>query len=322
MESYLMWIGKEHYPTIKDYVDEALERGISKRLANADMGKALMSDDVVVFLAHDEGEYRPCEDCLGLVECPECRKLDNEVARLQKEWDDLAAEDHKLKDGETVDPKIIKRRRSIKKRIAKIQTSKKDCKCGGEGTLYGGTGGSVKVDGEAWDVRKYEYWLHQPKKWKPEDHEIEDFEKCPHCGGHGRLPVGKVFGLFVPGKIEYILKGEDDEIAKKAAEERGFRIVTEKEVAKEVKRGCGKRKPGGYYAVTEKEGGEKDAEKAIAELVERGVLKPEGTQINGQFAEFIEHVDINEKRFRGIKRWFPSTEAAEEAEMIRDALAE
>ena len=72
--TYLMWIGSEHYSTIDSWVKEATEQGVSKRLPNEHMGTSLLNPGTVVFVAHDEGDMDECTECLGTISCGECRK--------------------------------------------------------------------------------------------------------------------------------------------------------------------------------------------------------------------------------------------------------
>jgi hypothetical protein len=52
-QDYLMWVGGSYYPTIQDYIDEALKQGACKRLSKIPQG--LIPGESRVFLAHDEG---------------------------------------------------------------------------------------------------------------------------------------------------------------------------------------------------------------------------------------------------------------------------
>lgn len=333
--TYLMWVGKEHYPTIADYVAEAKEHGISKRVATPEIAAKLSSPNTLVFLAHDEGEHEDCEHCLGSIENPEWRKLTLQVKKAAEVLTDRikltkriaerirrgkksgklegeklqAAEDEKAK----ADRLVKGARAKFKKLTAELE--------GEPETLTAGTGGHVILkDGSRWDYRRYMYWRNQPKKWDFKK-ETKEAHMCPHCGGFGKLPKGKVFGVFMPAAAEYIMKPEDGEEARKAMEAKGLTAVPAGKVADEVKRGCGRRKHGGSYVVTRTDGSTPDALKAkVSELVADGIVKSADVEVNGQFAEFIETVDIfGEKRFRGIKLWEPTPAAAAEAEDIVDA---
>jgi len=339
--SYLMWIGKEHYSKINDWTDEAVSMGISKRLPNVDMAAALQAEGTAIFVAHDEGEYSECNECLGEIENPEWRKAEAELARVRKEVEDLnwkgsvAMSSHGLSERKMEEmaatgerPKISKeaqaeadrcdklvanRVKKIKKLVAVLENITE--------TVKGGTGGKAIVDGKVWDYRKYNYNLHQPQRFNV-DQRVGKKEMCETCGGTGRLPEGKVFGLFLPSAIEYILKAEDgEEVKKQMEQDRGFETVTGEVLLTEAKRGCGKRKAGGVYVVTR--GGDKPTKRAedlVKALVEAGDVKPEAVEINGDFIRFLAPIDIDCKRFRGLKKWNLDPRAEAEAEMILEAV--
>ena len=318
--SYLMWIGSEHYPTIDDWAAEAVSHGISKRLPGASVGEKLLEPGSVIFVAHDEGEYHECTECTGAIECPECRKAEQEAQRVQAEIDAL------LKPFDDRDDFLAKaprgKVRSLEVREAKLEKladAQAECKlCGGEGALEAGTGGTVSMeDGSTMDYRTYNYWLHQPAKFDSET--VEEKDMCDHCGGTGKLPDAKVFGMFLPEDIEYIVAGDEDE---KALEKvKGFTKVDKSVVVKEVKRGCGYRRERGVYAVASAEGSSSKAKKALAELVKAGVVNPEATEVKGSFVRFIEPIYIDAKRFRGIKSWSLNVDVEEAAEDVLEAMA-
>jgi len=325
--SYLMWIGSDHYKTIEDWTGEAVTQGISKRLPNADVGQALTSEGTAIFVAHDEGSFHECPDCLGTIENPERRKLQQEAKRIDAESKELqtqlinvAGEGPEAdKERDRLTNLINNRGQKIAKLIGQIKDQPEQ--------VEGGTGGHALVtkgeglDTERWDYRKYNYWLHQPKVFNASD--VLSKEMCECCGGTGRLPDAKVFGLFIPDAVEYILKAEDTELVKDKMEgERGFRTVTEQLVKVEPKRKCGKRHPGGVYVVTDvKEGETKSAKEVVEQLVKDGIVTPEGVEINGSFIRFLNPIDVEVKRFRGIKRWSLDPRAEDEAEMILEAIA-
>lgn len=321
-KTYLMWVGAEHYDSITSYATEAVSMGISKRLPNADMGKVLMEPGTLVFLAHDEHSYHECPDCVGMIECPECRKRRQEMERI----DEL----------EPTKGKTAAYVARVEAKKAKLEAASKACLwCDGEGAYKAGTGGRVILkrepgvsvpdfvvtkETEHWDYIRYNYWLHQPKTFDVS--RVVEKAMCETCGGTGRLPDAKVFGLFIPKALEYIVKPGDDDAAKELAE-KGYVMVPFAEVEKEPKRGCGKRKPGGCYVVT-KPGAEgaAEAEKTVEELLADGTLA-EGTEVevNGSFIRFLEPVAVDGiKRFRGLKRWKPTLAVGAEAEMIVDAI--
>jgi len=351
--SYLMWVGAAHYPTIKSYVEEALEMGISKRLPNAAVAEKMLEANTVVFVAHDEGEYHECPECLGTIECPECRKRSERINRLKIEREDFCEEEmaleSKVKKMELEVANSEERDHdatdALKEKIKETKTKMKRCEtktqkrsekihellaeqmncvdCDGEGTMSGGTGGKVVFgDKDVWEYRRYNYWLHLPKKWTAEKKNgVAAEEMCENCGGTGRLPNGRIFGMFLPSATEYVLKPEDEEEFKKEIEAKGIETVAKTIVEAERKRGCGKRKAGGYYAVTNpKTATAEEVTTKMKELIEKGVIKYEEVKVSGNFVEFLAPVEIASKRFRGIKRWSLDPAAEEEAEMALDAM--
>jgi hypothetical protein len=318
--SYLMWVGAESYPTIKDWTDEAITLGISKRLPTPAAGKKLMEPGAVVFVAHDEGEYDGCMECHGVTACPECRKQEHAIVGLEAEIAKFKSHFKGDEDFEVFASKGQKRSVAVREaKIKKIAAEMEICGlCVGKGNLEGGTGGHVVLkDGTKLDYRAFNYWLHQPKKFNVED--VKERAMCSTCGGTGKLPRSKVFGMFLPENIEYILK--DGEDAAKLEAVKDFKHVEMVVVAKEAKRGCGKRHAGGVYAVTSPDASSKKAKKALQELIDAGVIKPAATEIHGNFVRFLEPIEVPIKRFRGIKTWGldPAVESA--AEDVLEAMS-
>lgn len=312
-KAYLMWVGAEHYPTIKDWVDEVDAMGVSKRLPNSEMAKALTEEGAVVFVAHDEGNYHECPACVGETECPTCRLIDQQIGRWTKE-----VHDFKKKGVPETDVKIVRRAEKIVKASAEIKACPE---CGGKMKGKMSTGGTVEFEnGTKMDYRAYNYWLHQPKQWKPEDHGgVKNDGMCEACGGRGRLPDGVVFGVFLPSGVEYILSPADTEQVKNELEAANITTVEVAKAKVEKRRKCGFRKPGGYYVVTHTGASSKSTDEVIKELVDKGAISPE-VEVKGNFVQFIQPVEIDAKRFRGIKRWSLLPEAEDEAQMILDGL--
>lgn len=48
---------------------------------------------------------------------------------------------------------------------------------------------------------------------------------CPECEGKGRIPVAAIFYVFQPARIEYVVKGDEDESDLEALEKRGIEPV-------------------------------------------------------------------------------------------------
>lgn len=317
--AYLMWVGSDHYPSITDWTSEAIALGISKRLPSADVGRALMEPGTVVYVAHDEGEHSECAACFGVIECGECRKRAVDIDVLQRA---IEAMEHRygydLTGASPGDVAYIEVRQA---RIDKINRDAAACsECEGHAQREAGTGGRVVFeDGTTWDYRRFNYWLHQPSKFSPSG--VVERHMCPDCGGTGVSPDAKVFGLFVPSRIDYILSGSEDEEKLKTMEE--FTKVTKEALGTEVKRGCGYRKPGGVYVTTTTEKSA-EAKRRLDELVKKGVVKPEGAEIHGSFVRFLSPVPIVAKRFRGVKRVdfdMLTPALAEETEMALDGIS-
>src|SRR5690606_9990644 len=295
-KAWLMWIGTEFYPTIESWANEAVELGVSKRLPNGALGEALMEPGNVVFVAHDEGEKIECPDCLGTIECPDCRRLTTAAGNLFQE----IKEKKKTFRGvwETDAPRAFKHYVELRER--KIRELRERCgacqTCKGKNQISRfGTGGYVVLpDGEHWDYRRYNYWLHQPSKFSIPEEAIEK-HMCESCGGTGRRPCGRIFGMFVPERIEYIDKGDETEEYLKSLKH--HRFVLEHDTKKEKKRRCGYRKPGGFYAVTGIEESILDPE-LVSELKKKGFE----FEISGSFFKFKFPRKIEEKRFRGMKQ--------------------
>jgi hypothetical protein len=337
----MMWVGSESYKTIKDWTDEAIVQGISKRLPNAAVGRCLAEEGTVIFVAHDEGVFHECPDCIGVVENPEARKMRTDLERVAKEVEgyELALESTHEESEEYVkshpnagsdDENIValhkestRLMRLIARRNAKYRSIEEELETSRE-YVEGGTGGHVHImsDGgtvERWDYRKYNYWLHQPKKF--DVNSVVKKNMCESCGGTGQLPDAKIFGVFIPSAVEYILKPCDDEEVKKRMEARGISTVTQTQLKSEVIRKCGKRHEGGVYIVAStSEEPTKQMVEVVEELVKKGLVEPDGVEIKGDFVRFIEPVETEVKRFRGIKSWCLDPRAEEEAEMIFDAM--
>jgi hypothetical protein len=320
-KSYLMWVGHEHYDTMDQYAEEAGALGVSKRLPNITVAKSIAEEGTVVFVAHDEGHYRECPGCVSSLECPECRKAERRLEKAIDEWDGKREALRKTAPGKERE-KLERGVSRVEKRIEKINAEMEGCElCDGAGQYYGGTGGRVGFgDGDAWDYRKFAYYLHQPAIWTPEAKDGAEIEVCKTCGGKGKLPEGLVFGFFVPSGIEYIAREEDAEEIKEMMRDHGAKIVEEATLATESRRGCGVRKPGGVYVTTDKDADGEAAKATLAKLVEEGAIKPDAAEVVGNFVKFLAPVAIDEKRFRGIKRWTMVEEAAEEVEMAAEAM--
>jgi hypothetical protein len=337
--TYLMWIGSESYETMDEWIKEAEEQGVSKRLPNANVGMSMKNSNSVVFVAHDEGEWRDCPDCTGTIQNPEYRVLSEKIAKLKNEcrkfekereeignrfgwrfdspdWDAIVKSEaeEELKILDRLLRKITKREKAIVS--LKEELDKQDP------VIESGTGGKVDVVNistgmtEIMDYRKYDYWHRQPKKFNKR-WTVVGKEMCKTCGGKGQLPEGRIFGLFIPTDVEYVLREEDSEEVKKIMGKRGFRLVDSTELSVEKERKCGYRKKGGVYAVAKTSG-----EGTLEDMIKSKKIKPQGVEIKGDFIKYLNPVSIDGKRFRGVKRWNMdgNSEVEEETIMILDAL--
>lgn len=297
LKPYLAWIGARYYENFEAFSKEADEQGISKRVPNLPIAKALMEEGVVIFLAHDGGEKGWCPDCSVSRKCEACEGLGKITPAGSRSLPFAAVEEA--------------------------------CEaCEGSGQAIFGTGGQVILpDGTTLDY--IEYWGRRkhPKKY-PELVPVEgapepEFHRCETCGGLGTVPLGSIHGMFLPQGIEYILRPSDDLKVKEEVEKVGARAVTMVEVSSERPRGCGYRKPGGTYLVTRMVGRApaEAVEKAVEALVAKGMIEPDGAEIKGSFVRFIHPVPIpGAKRFRGIKKWSMDPEVECEAGLILEAM--
>lgn len=317
--AWLIWVGAESYGKIEDWASEAVTQGISKRLPSVGAGKALMAENTVIFVAHDEGEYHSCKMCPGTIECPACRKRLTEIDRLNKELSALELPYESITHLLDTAPQSVKRSYKLRAdKRSQIEIDMSNCEvCSGKLTVEDATGGHiVLLSGAKMDYRQYNYWLHQPTKFDPST--VAEKHMCEACGGTGMLPDAHIFGLFVPERIEYIVDGteSEDEMAKV----RDFAKITTEMLVAEKDRKCGRRKPKGVYVVTSVEG-TGAAKTVVDKLVESGAIEPDACEVNGSFIRFLSPVPVCEKRFRGIKHWTPSPDLEAQASDILEALA-
>ena len=312
--SYLMWIGSEHYKDLDEYTDEVRTMGVSKRLPGLGMANALSQSETVVFVAHDNGETEPCDACLGEVVCPDCRVRDGKIKANQDRIDSIMKN---YEEGEVI-PRGKQRTIDVcSAKIEKLIVEKASCEtCDGQGVYEDGTGGYVvKSGGDRMDYRSYNYWIRQPGKFDQKK-EVMGKHICEECGGTGKIPKTKIFGLFVPSGVEYILSGKENELVMEQVGK--FKILDMKVVMTEGKRGCGKRHPG-FYVVTKGKDTKEYTEKVIRKLSEKGIIEG-SVDIIGDFIKFTKPVSISGvRRFRGVKKFNLIPEAEEQAEMIMEA---
>lgn len=316
--SYLMWIGVDHYEDTGVYLDEVRRMGVSKRLPGVGMANALTEPGTVVFVAHDDGEAYSCDACMGMVECGECRVLEHKIAKWQAEADDVKK---RFKNEEI--PRGKQRIIDIREaRIAAAREEQEGCEiCDGEGEHECGTGGFVvRKDGSKMDYRTFNYWMRQPTKFDV-DREIVGKNMCESCGGTGKVPAAKIFGVFIPTDVEYILNGKENELVLEQVE--AFTKLSMEVVKKEQPRKCGRRRPG-FYVVTHGKKDKKRAKDVIDELAAKGIIKKGQTEMIGDFIAFTKPIEVQGlKRFRGVARFDAIHPAAsDQAEMILEAMDE
>jgi hypothetical protein len=301
--SYLMWVGAEQYDTIRDYVQEVRELGVSKRLPGIGMANALAEPGSIVFVAHDDGEAYSCDVCLGQVECSECRIGEQKIAKWKREAEAVRkryANDDEVPRGKE---RIVEIREA---RIAKVREAMAQCElCGGDGKYECGTGGHVvRKDGSKMDYRAYNYWMRQPAKF--DDSEIASRHMCAECSGTGKKPAAVVFGAFVP-TIEVVVSGREIDVVKEKIAD--FDQVSLSKVAKEAERRPSKRRAlelskrqPGYYAVAGAGKASKRAQSVAMALTAARAVKGE-IEVIGDVVLFSKPVKVDEKRFRGVKRF-------------------
>lgn len=295
---YLMWVGSKRCPTIASYVEEAVAFGVSKRLPNANVAGELAKAPATIFLAHDEGKTESCDACVGLMENPDHRVAVNALEVTRRKISQFANE--LLAAHESDDDREIERWDGKHDRVrAKLDGMKSGLAIIDE-FIEGPTGGFVMIDGAEWDYRRYNYWLHQPKKWSADEHEIGKKVMCKTCGGTGQLSLGKVFGAILPSAIEYVMRPEDDGGVAASMKSKGLRVIDAKAATRQS----------GFYAVTNginrSSVNSRDVLIAIliADLVNSGVIENGEAACNGEAIYFTPPIDIRgTKRFRGIKRW-------------------
>ena len=304
--AYLMWIGASHYATTDDFVEEAVRLGTSKRIHDIAMGHTLNRPGTVIFVAHDDGEKTDCPDCVGELQCPDCRVRRRKIRPKKKELKEFQ------KRFEKEPSQSVKRSIAVReKAIAELQEECEQCElCAGTGYGRAGTGGSVElIDGEGkvheWDYRRFRYWLRQPGKFNVDDYEVRE-HLCETCGGNGVIPSGKIVGMIVPDRIEYILRGDED--LQTLTKIGSLRQLEELALADEEPRASGSRQPGGVYAVTDpKRSPSRPALDAVENLVRSGSLAPDSAEIRGNFVRFLDPISLpGFKRFRGMRKVDPN----------------
>lgn len=170
---------------------------------------------------------------------------------------------------------------------------KKCMRCKGLGALERGTGGHALVDGETWTYVR----LMQLKKnrwhdfWKTQ-HEIENVQHCPTCGGRGRIPQGVVFALYVPSSVVYVARRSDSAKLRESLKFASIEIISKGARARRLQ-------PGSFYALTLTDGA------SLTDETRLSILKLVGPcrESEGGLIKLHEPIPYEGKHFRGIKRW-------------------
>lgn len=284
-----MWVGESHYKTFDDFAAEALSRGVSKRVPNVMIARKLLSPGSVVFLAHDDGVKDPCPECMETFSCPDCTRVTDALMG-----------------------QVLRGRGPARR----PQTCKR---CNGDGLVTEGTGGAVFVNYTRVTFKSYVGKLRHGLIGDGDEVRIE--VQCGACSATGSTPRGRIRGLFVPQRSEYILRAGDTASVLRGLRKDGIGIVSPGTLLREPERECGRRQPGGFYAVTSPGGSARRSRAAVDDLVARGIVKPGAVEVHGAFATFVRPVPTSVKRFRGIKEIVLTGSAKAQAGHILQAMA-
>jgi len=328
--AWLQWIGCDSYPKIKDYVDEALTLGISKKITNAGMAKALVGEGNIIFLAHDEAVHNPCPDCIDEATCPDCRVTIEHITTCEDKIDfyEDKVEEAKKAGNSKGEKRANHAVKAHTKELENLHDKIKNCKIcdGGTKKVNISTGGYIEfANGKKMDRVSYQYYSRKPEVWRKliiaNGAPFDDGVTCLTCGGVGYIPEAKIFGFFIPSDIEYILVGDEEETFKKEIEDKKIKTVITTKL--ETKRGCGFRKPGSFYAVTKTDSSSDSVKETLAKLIAKGLIKAENAEVSGNFCNFVEPIKVEGiKRFRGLKKWNLDPEVEEAFDMAIEALEE
>lgn len=234
-----MWVGGQHYPTIKAFVNEAKKMGVSKRIAKIPANMVLGKSRI--YLAHARKQ--------------ECIDLDENL--------------HKL------NPHRCKRVLAVARKVLKAEKE-------GQVVKYGHPLYAERSKALGQPLRYHRVQAERVFESAREFVKQEDKNKV-------------VFGYCIVSRIEFIVpaSGKVPDRIKKLAADGHVKLIPHDQVAAEPNRGCGKRKPGGIYAVSY----EIDAE-AMQEL--RGSAKK--VDLMGPLAVYKKPFRAPFKFFRGTKQ--------------------
>jgi len=165
-------------------------------------------------------------------------------------------------------------------------------RCKGLGTIERGTGGFAVVDNEKWTFLRYVKMKrnYRHEFWKTE-HVIGEVSWCKVCGGRGQVPLGEVFGFYVPDEYWLVAKDSFEDISHP-----NIKVFSKTdEAAKDLV-------VGGVYAVVKLDVSERVA--ALKREVLSRIGDPPVEHIGG-FVSLNESFSYIEKQFRGVKGWEP-----------------
>lgn len=81
--AYLQWVGSRFFPTAKDFVEEAVRLGVSRRLPNLRTAAEVARPGTVIFLLHSNGQRSECMICIQAITCPKCGGQDEHCGRCK-----------------------------------------------------------------------------------------------------------------------------------------------------------------------------------------------------------------------------------------------
>jgi hypothetical protein len=128
--------------------------------------------------------------------------------------------------------------------------------------------------------------------WKTE-HRFGKVWYCPACGGRGKLPLGVIFGFFIPYWVTFARNGNEARLASQNPPPEN----------------------GGYFAVSPSE--EVALKRGIA-LMPPSVLQSDIEALvgkcsySGGFGLLDRQIHYEGKHFRGVKKWEPPRLSVEE----------
>lgn len=169
-------------------------------------------------------------------------------------------------------------------------------RCKGLGVIERGTGGYAVVDGEKWTFLRYVKMKrnHKHDFWKTE-HDISETSWCETCGGRGQVPIGEVFGFYIPEEYWHVSELPVRDCPDGAVQNSTIRIFSRDDVEYDLS-------DNGFYAVVKLE--ESDKVSRLKREVLAKIGDPPVEHIGG-FVLLREPFSYIEKQFRGVKGWEP-----------------